>query len=115
MAVRKRLDGPIAPDLQRRIMEILVEKIQADTVERWGVQQSEIIITYRFSKPDEPAALVLPRSYRLGNRNRAPEQLNTLGDHLLRRRLTLKLLQRQVAKQLGVHEATVDHWETNPT
>lgn len=111
--LRKRLDGPVAPDLKRRIMEILVEKIQADTVERWGVQQSEITITYRFSKPDEPAALVLPRSYRLGTRNRAPEQLNTLGDHLLRRRLVLKLLQRQVAKQLGVDEASVYNWENN--
>jgi site-specific DNA recombinase len=111
--LRKRLDEPVAPDLKRRIIEILVDKIQADTVERWGAQQSEITITYRFSKPDEPAALVLPRSYRLGNRNRAPEQLNTLGDHLLRRRLTLKLLQKQVAKQLGVDEASVYNWENN--
>jgi transcriptional regulator with XRE-family HTH domain len=113
--LRKRLDGPVAPDLKRRIMEILVEKIQADTVERWGVQQSEITITYRFSKPDEPAALVLPRSYRLGSRNRAPEQLNTLGDHLLRRRLTMKLLQRQVAEQLGVDKTSIHNWETNRT
>lgn len=113
--LRKRLDEPVASDLKRRITEILVEKIQADTVERWGVQQSEIIITYRFSKPDEPAALVLPRSYRLGNRNRAPEQLNTLGDHLLRRRLVLKLLQKQVARQLSVDEASIHNWETNRT
>ena len=42
------------------VTEILVEKIQANTVERWGVQQSEIVITYRFSQPNEPAALVLP-------------------------------------------------------
>jgi len=111
--LRKRLDGLVAPDLKRRIIEILVERIQADTVERWGVQQSEVIITYRFSTPDEPAVLVLPRSYRLGNRNRAPEHLNTVGDHLLRRRLMLKLLQKQVAKQLGVDEASVYNWENN--
>jgi hypothetical protein len=28
-------------------------------VERWGVQQSEIVITCRFTQPDEPAPLVL--------------------------------------------------------
>jgi transcriptional regulator with XRE-family HTH domain len=41
--------------------------------------------------------------------------LNTLGDHLLRRRLTLKLLQKQVAKQVGVDEASIHNWETNRT
>ncbi len=113
--LRKRLDGPVPAELKRRIVEILVEKIEANTVERWGVQQSEIIITYRFSQPNEPAALVLPRSHRLANRNRPPEQLNTLGDHLLRRRLTLKLLQRQVAEQLGVDKTSIYNWETNRT
>jgi len=114
-SLRQRLDGPIPAELKRRIIQILVEKIQANTIERWGVQQSEIIITYRFSQPNEPAALVLPRSHRMVNRNRSPEELNTLGDHLLRRRLTLKLLQRQVADQLGVDKASVYNWETNRT
>ena len=114
-SLRKRLDGPVPPELKRRIVEILVEKIEANTVERWGVQQSEIIINYRFSQPNEPAALVLPRSHRLANRNRSPEQLNTLGDHLLRRRLMLKLLQRQVAEQLGVDKTSIYNWETNRT
>ena len=41
--------------------------------------------------------------------------MNTLGDHLLRRRLVLKLLQKQVAKQLGVDEASIHNWETNRT
>jgi hypothetical protein len=58
--------------------------------------------TYRFSQPDEPAALMLPRSHQLNNRKQSPKELNTLGDHLLRRRLVLKLLQREVAKQIGV-------------
>jgi hypothetical protein len=35
---------------KRRIVEILVERVQADTVERFGVQQSEITIIYRFSQ-----------------------------------------------------------------
>jgi hypothetical protein len=47
--LKERLAGPISPDLTRRIIEILVEKVQADTVERWGVQQSELTIVYRFS------------------------------------------------------------------
>jgi site-specific DNA recombinase len=114
-SLRKRLDEPIAPELKRRIIEVLVESIRADTVERWGVQQSEIIVTYRFSQPSEPAALVLPRSHRLTTRNRVPDKLETLGDHLLRRRLTLKLLQRQVAKTIGVEKSTVANWEASRT
>jgi site-specific DNA recombinase len=113
--LRSRLAGPIPPELKRRIIEILVEKIHANTVERWGVQQSEIIITYRFSQPNEPAALVMPRSHTLSHRNRLPDQLHTLGDHLLRRRLALKLLQRQVAEQLGVDKTSIYNWETNRT
>src|SRR6266478_3411533 len=47
------------------------------------------------------------------NRTRLPEKLETVGDNIRRRRLTLKLLQRQVAQQLGVNGATVTNWETN--
>jgi site-specific DNA recombinase len=111
--LRQRLAGPIPADLKRRIVEILVEKVEANTVERWGVQQSEITISYRFSQPDEPAALVLLRSHRLNNRNQPPKELNTLGDHLLRRRLVLKLLQREVAEQIGVDKASITNWEGN--
>jgi hypothetical protein len=60
-ALRKRLDGPIAPEIKRRIVEALVDRIQANTVEKWGVQQSELIITYRFSEPAESTALIVPR------------------------------------------------------
>ncbi len=111
--LRERLDGPIPHELKRRIVEILVDSVEANTVERWGVQQSEIVITYRFSQPNEPAALVLPRSHRLSNRQRPPEELNTLGDHLRRRRLVLKLLQRQVAEQIGVEKESIHNWEGN--
>ena len=44
-----------------------------------------------------------------------PTELNTLGDHIRARRLDLKLLQRQVAEQIGVHELTITGWERNAT
>jgi hypothetical protein len=60
-------------------------------VERWGVPSSEIVIRYRFSQPQEGATLLWSRTHRLDSRNAGPEELHTLGDHLRRRRLTLKL------------------------
>jgi site-specific DNA recombinase len=113
--LRKRLAAPISEDLKRRIVEVLVEKVMANTVERWGVQQSEITITYRFSQPNEPAILVLPKSHKVTTRNRVPDKLETIGDHLLRRRLALKLLQRQVGQQVGVNKASIANWEANRT
>src|SRR5437773_1617334 len=101
--LRKRLDKPISQELKRRIIETLVESVRADTVERWGVQQTQITVTYRFAQPNEAAAAVLPLEHHLTNRTRLPEKLDTVGDHIRRRRLTLKLLQRQVAQQLGVN------------
>ncbi|PIU56435.1 MAG: transcriptional regulator [Chloroflexi bacterium CG07_land_8_20_14_0_80_45_17] len=44
-----------------------------------------------------------------------PQQLKTLGDHLRKKRLNLKLLQREVALILGVEEATIWNWEKNRT
>jgi DNA-binding transcriptional regulator YiaG len=69
-------------------------------------------VTYRFAEPSEAAA-ILPLEHYLTNRTRLPEKLETVGDHIRRRRLTLKLLQRQVAHQLGVNHATITNWETN--
>ena len=42
-----------------------------------------------------------------------PAELQTIGDHLRKRRLDLGLLQRQVAKQIGVTKCTIQYWETN--
>jgi transcriptional regulator with XRE-family HTH domain len=47
----------------------------------------------------------LPRAY--------PRELKTLGDHLKKKRLDLKLLQKEVASILGVKEATIWNWENN--
>jgi transcriptional regulator with XRE-family HTH domain len=42
-----------------------------------------------------------------------PDVLNTLGDHVRKRRLDLGLRQRDVAAQLEVNVMTVNYWETN--
>jgi site-specific DNA recombinase len=47
----------------------------------------------------------LPQAY--------PKELKTLGDHLRKRRLDLKLLQKEVALKIGVDEATIYNWENN--
>jgi transcriptional regulator with XRE-family HTH domain len=44
-----------------------------------------------------------------------PKQINSLGDHIRSRRLNLKLLQKQVADKIGVHETTITGWEGNAT
>ncbi len=45
----------------------------------------------------------LPKAY--------PRELKTLGDHLRKKRLDLKLLQKEVAQVLGVTKDTVTYWE----
>ncbi len=44
-----------------------------------------------------------------------PKYLDTLGDHLRKKRLDLGLLQREVAVQIGVDESTIWNWESNAT
>jgi len=39
--------------------------------------------------------------------------LNTIGDHIRKRRLELKLLQREVGEALGVTDSSVWNWENN--
>jgi len=41
--------------------------------------------------------------------------LKTLGDHLRKKRLDLKLLQKEVAEKIGTSETSVFHWENNHT
>lgn len=42
-----------------------------------------------------------------------PRELRTIGDHIRKRRLDLKLLQKEVARLLGVDTTTVTNWEKN--
>ena len=42
-----------------------------------------------------------------------PKILNTLGDHIRKRRLDLKLLQKEVAQKIGVDKVSIYNWENN--
>ncbi len=44
-----------------------------------------------------------------------PKELVTIGDHVRKRRLDLKLTQKKIAAALGVDECTVWNWENNRT
>ena len=57
-------------------------------------------LTLNFKKP-------LPKDY--------PKEINTLGDHIKKRRLDLGLLQREVAEKIGVDKTTIYKWEGQRT
>ena len=42
-----------------------------------------------------------------------PKIINTLGDHIRKKRLNLGLLQKDVAKIIGTTESTIWNWENN--
>jgi len=109
----KRLDEPVSWEHKRRLIEVLVAGVRVDTVEDCGVKQNKITVTYRFSQPDQPQPLVLPQSYSAGTVVRIPTEPQTVGDHIRRRRLALKLLQWEVAGQIGVDKTSVFNWEAN--
>ncbi len=44
---------------------------------------------------------------------RIPTEPRTLGDHIRKQRLELKLMQKDVAERLGVGRSTVFNWEAN--
>ena len=111
--LRKRLDQPVAWEQRRRLIEILVAGVQVDTVEECGVRQTKTTVTYRFSQPDQPMPLVLPQSYSTGRVIRIPVKPQTVGDHIRKRRLGLKLFQKDVAEQLGVEKTSIANWECN--
>jgi hypothetical protein len=59
--LRARLDEPVSWELKRRLVEVLVAAVRIDTVEEHGVKQSRTTVTYRFSQPVAPFAVVLPQ------------------------------------------------------
>ena len=44
-----------------------------------------------------------------------PRAFRHIGDHILARRLDLKLQMKEVAKFIGVHPSTIKNWERNKT
>jgi transcriptional regulator with XRE-family HTH domain len=57
--------------------------------------------------------MVVTRAYAGNSRVRIPTELRTIGDHIRRKRLTLKLTQEQVGEKLGVTEASIYNWESD--
>jgi DNA-binding transcriptional regulator YiaG len=58
-----------------------------------------------------PRRFVLPHTHRISAKVTMPETLNTIGDHIRRRRLGLGLIQKQVAEILDVCTPSVINWE----
>lgn len=92
---------------------MIVAGVRVDTVEQGGVKQARTTVTYRFSQPDQPLPMVLPQAYSTGRVIRIPVVPQTVGDHIRKRRLGLKLLQKDVAEQLGVDKTSIFNWEGN--
>ena len=111
--LRKRLDEPVSWEQKRGLIEVLVAGVRVDTVEECGVKQTRTTVTYRFSEPDHPMPLVLPQSCSAAKVIRIPTVPQTIGDHIRRRRLALKLLQKEVAERIGVDKCSVFNWEAN--
>lgn len=44
-----------------------------------------------------------------------PKELLRIGDHVRKRRLDLKLLQKEVGQRMGVHSASITNWELGKT
>jgi DNA-binding transcriptional regulator YiaG len=107
-----RLDEPISWEQKRRVVEVLIAGIRIDTVEECGVKQSKTAVTYRCSQPAR-AALTMTAAYGDSAVVRMPRELQTIGDQIRKRRLSLQMLQRDVAAQIGVVEACVWNWEAN--
>ena len=110
--LRKRLDEPVSWELKRNLIEVLVSGIRVETVDGGEGKQAKTTVIYRFSSPDGGMPLVLPQAY--GTRS-TPTEPTTIGDHIRAQRLAQKLLQRDVAAQLGVTVSTVFNWEANST
>jgi len=112
--LRKRLDQPMSWEQKRQLVEILVAGIEVETIEVYGVRQARTTVTYRFSQPDEPTRVLLPTAYNSVRRTiRIPIEPKTIGDHIRRKRLSMKLFQKDVAARLGVKTPTIWSWEND--
>ncbi|MDD3926411.1 MAG: helix-turn-helix transcriptional regulator [bacterium] len=60
-----------------------------------------------FCKVELKASKPLPEAY--------PKRLDTIGDHIRKKRLEMKLMQSQVAEIIGVTENSITNWEKHRT
>ena len=79
---------------------------------------SDIRVSCHLNIHRDMAALPICRRKLSGCRPLAsayPKELLRIGDHVRKRRLDLKLLQKDIGQQLGVHCASVTNWELGKT
>jgi len=46
--LNRRLDEPLTWELQRQLVELLVEEVRVDTIDPDGKRESRVTVTYRF-------------------------------------------------------------------
>jgi len=77
------------------------------------VKQAKTTVTYRFSLPEEPRSCAPATVYSAARCVRIPVEAKTVGDHLRRKRLSVKLLQKDVAERIGADKCLINNWEGN--
>ncbi len=110
--LRTRLDRQVTWELKRHLVEVLVGGIRVETVDGDEGKFSRTTVSYQFSPAGDGVPLILPQSY--GARSTI-EEPGAVGNHLRKRRVALRLRQRDVAAQVGVDVTTLRNWERNRT
>jgi site-specific DNA recombinase len=110
--LRKRLDEPVSWEVKRQLIEVLLAGIAVGTIEQNGVVQPRVTVRYRFDGSNQVERIIPPQEY-LRRPIRIPAKPQSVGDHLRVRRLGLKMLQKDVAKKLGIETPTIQSWESN--
>jgi DNA-binding transcriptional regulator YiaG len=108
----RRLKESDSWEFKRRIVEILVAEVRVDLVEEDGERRAVATVTYRFGETntaESAPSLSEMHEHIVESRRAAPD---SLGHHIRKRRLSLKLRQKDVAPQFGVDTTTVHNWET---
>jgi len=104
------LNGPVSDEVKRRLIEVLVARIRIETVETDEGRQARTFVTYRFAPRSLPVSLATAEGCR-SSRSRDLGAPLAVGDHIRKRRLELRLLQREAAERIGVTESSVYNWE----
>jgi len=110
----------LTPEEKRKIVENITEKITIGkedvTINLCYLPSSSEMMTSKQRKdiPALPFCQIIPKAQKPPSAL-YPKRLKTLGDHLRKRRLDLKLQQKEVAKKLGVSETSIYNWENNQT